>query len=144
MKFRKVLCAGTFDHYHIGHQFYLWQGITMAQAMVVIVARDRTVCDIKNHCAENREENRKQRIEEDFLHPSIRDTYSIAPIIRLGRSDKDFYQTIKEEDPDLIFLGYDQRFDEKKAHETFPHITFKRCGPYFPEIFKSSYFRDKG
>ncbi len=130
-KFQKVFVAGTFDHFHIGHQFFLWSAHGLAEEMVVVVARDKTVSHVKNISPTFPEEDRLARlVQENFSNTSI----------RLGREDRNFLATLEEENPDALFLGFDQRF-EVPDHPLFENIEVLRAEPYFPEFFKSSKFR---
>ena len=124
----KIFVAGTFDHFHVGHQWLLWQGALMGDCMVVTVARDKTVEHIKNHRPDFLEDQRLKRLEEEGL-PNTE--------VRLGREDADFLETLREESPDLVLLGYDQGCP-KSIEEEYKVI---RCSEYHPEVFKSSYFR---
>jgi len=131
-RFQKLFVAGTFDRFHTGHQFFLWQASGMCEQLVIIVARDKTVHRIKGRPSHHDEEARLQRIKnENIPHTSV----------RLGREDGDFFQTLQEESPDGLLLGYDQRFDEEKAKDIFPELLIIRAEAYKPEHFKSSKYR---
>jgi glycerol-3-phosphate cytidylyltransferase-like family protein len=99
--------------------------------MVVVVARDTTVQRIKNHQPRHSETQRLERLKQENL-PHTK--------VRLGRADGNFWETIREESPSVICLGYDQRFDESKCRELFPQIQIIRSDAYHPEFFKSSKF----
>ena len=125
-KYKKIFIAGTFDGLHVGHQYLLWQGSNMSDELVVIVARDRTVKKIKKRYPVYNEEDRLKAVKaQNFPNAQI----------RLGRSDGNFHKTIQEESPDLLLLGYDQRFDARVGN-----IQTLRLKAYFPEFFKSSKF----
>ncbi len=130
-KIPKLLVAGTFDQFHIGHQYFLWTAQNLAENMTIIIARDTTVLRVKEKHPKNPEQSRLERIEKELL-PDTK--------IRLGRADGNFWETIREESPTAIFLGYDQHFDETAHQELFPEIEILRALPYFPEFFKSSKF----
>lgn len=125
----KVFVAGTFDHFHIGHQYTLWRALNEGDQMVVIVARDKTVQKIKSKKSRQSEEIRVQRIRKEQLPNTI---------VRLGRSDAHFWQTLHDEKPDVLCLGYDQRISEKEIQKEFPNLIIKRMDPYYPDFFKSS------
>lgn len=42
-KFDHVMCFGTFDIFHPGHEFYLTQSQKFAHKMSIIIARDARV-----------------------------------------------------------------------------------------------------
>lgn len=127
----KIFVAGTFDHFHIGHQWLLWQACKMGESMTVIVAREQTVQNVKGHTPTHTEDERVQRIQKEGLPNTT---------IRLGREDQDFWKTLKEENPDHIVLGYDQKFDIESCRAEYPQISITRLEAYYPEYFKSSKF----
>jgi FAD synthetase len=135
-KFKKIFVAGTFDHFHMGHQYFLWSASSLAEEMVVVIARDETVLRIKDLAPTFSELERLSRVEREIF-PNAQ--------IRLGRSDRDFLKTLEEENPDVLFLGFDQRFvlNDEQQEEFFKKRVILRAEPYFPEFFKSSKFRSK-
>lgn len=128
----KLFLAGTFDPLHIGHQWLLWHATKIADKVVVIIATDVMVEKIRGRKPFNSERERMARLQRETL-PHTK--------IRLGREDGKFLQTIREEKPDILLLGFDQHADEKKIQMEFPHLTIQRAQKYFPEFFKSSHFR---
>ncbi len=129
--FSSILVAGTFDRLHVGHQFFLWSAKNICQDLIIIIARDKTVLQLKKKMPKKQENDRLKQIQAENLPNTT---------IRLGRADANFIETIREFSPEAILLGYDQFFDEMKAKEIFPKIKFFRAQPYFPELFKSSKF----
>lgn len=129
----KTLIAGTFDNFHVGHQWLIWSAIKQGSVVTIIVARDKTVESIKEMKPRNTETNRLKRVSSEVAGLSTVTT-------RLGRTDANFWQTIAEENPDLIMLGYDQHVQESQILEHFPNLKIERCTPYKPEFFKSSKF----
>lgn len=129
----KIFVAGTFDLFHIGHQWLLWQAVKYGDKMVVIVARDKTVTMIKKRSAIWDEQLRVGRIRNELL-PNT-DT-------ELGNEVGDFLATLKQHNPDLIVCGYDQFLPKIIIDYSQQHnIEIKRLDPYFPKYFKSSKFR---
>jgi FAD synthetase len=96
----RVMATGVFDLLHAGHLYYLTQSKKLGDELVVVVARDRTASRIK-HPPVIPEELRREMVE------------ALKPVDRavLG-SLTDIYHTVEELKPDIITLGYDQRFDE--------------------------------
>lgn len=41
--FSRVMCFGTFDIFHPGHEFYLGEAAKLADMMTVVIARDHRV-----------------------------------------------------------------------------------------------------
>ena len=132
-KFKKVFVAGTFDFLHIGHQYLLWTAANSAEKLVVIVARDENVLRIKGKQPHFSEKERIDRISREFL-PNAE--------IKLGGKNLDeFFQTLKNEKPDAIFLGYDQCLQFPAKNLAKLGIEIVRVDAFHPEFFKSSYFR---
>ena len=125
----KIFVAGTFDHFHVGHQWLLWQAALRADELVVVVARDKTVERIKGFFPSHNEIERKRRIEAEKISNAR---------VRLGNVDGDFLKTLKDEAPDLLWMGYDQHCPES----IYGVVEMERCSAYNPEVFKSSYFRN--
>lgn len=124
----KLLIAGTFDNFHVGHQWLIWSAYQKGSELVIIVARDETVAHIKQREPKNNEQSRLARIEQEIQgYPNIK--------VRLGRADQDFMVTIAEETPDMIYLGYDQQFNADSVN-----ILTERATAYAPDFFKSSKF----
>ena len=125
---KKVIVFGTFDVIHPGHIHLLKQAKKYGDYLVVIVARDITVCHIKGKTASNNEQARLQNIEK----------LKIGDKVRLGCLD-DKYQVLNEEKPDVIALGYDQHvFVDNLEDAVEDHVRIVRLSPYMPEIYKSS------
>lgn len=123
-----MLVFGTFDHFHPGHQ-YLLDAASSKGALFVIVARDETVERIKGRLPDQKQEERMQVLQE---------AYPDAEII-LG-SDGDYLQPVKEINPDLILLGYDQRMPPGVSEEDLP-CSIERMDALEPEKYKSSLMR---
>ena len=130
---RKVVCAGTFDHFHPGHRDFLRQAKTLGEVLTVIVARDETVKRIKGFLPTHSEQVRKRHVEES----------GIPELVILGNLDTDLFQIIQELKPDVIALGYDQRVSEEEIAERFPFCTIVRLISFEPDHYKSSFYRQK-
>lgn len=127
----KVMVFGTFDIIHPGHLYLFTEAKKLGDALTVIVARDQTVLEVKGRAVQNDENTRLKNIEN--LH--------IADKVILGNlADK--YQVIREEKPDIIALGYDQRAFVDSLNETLDSKTkIVRLKPFKEEIYKSSKLR---
>ncbi|RJQ39843.1 MAG: FAD synthase [Nitrospiraceae bacterium] len=133
MKKKRVVCAGTFDHLHLGHADFLKQAKALGDELVVIVARDENVRRIKNMPPEHNENERRESVEKT----GIPDTVS------LGYTDKDIFKILEDLKPDVIALGYDQRVSEEKIQERLPGCKVVRLKPFKPDKYKSSFYRAK-
>jgi FAD synthetase len=130
---KKVVCAGTFDHLHEGHINFLKQAKALGDELIVIVARDETVKRIKGFFPSQQEMVRRNNIEDT----------KIPDLVVLGNLDTDLFEILKELEPDIIALGYDQRVSEEEIIKRFPNCKVVRLLPYHPEKYKSSFFRKK-
>ncbi|MBU4321345.1 MAG: adenylyltransferase/cytidyltransferase family protein [Thermodesulfovibrionales bacterium] len=133
MKKKRVVCAGTFDHFHPGHIDFLKQAKVLGDELVVIVARDENVKRIKGMMPKHNESQRRENVEKT----------SISDRVILGYTDKDIFLILEELKPDIIALGYDQRVSEESVVKRLPHCKVVRLKPFHPEKYKSSYFRAK-
>ncbi len=129
----KIFIAGTFDNFHVGHQYLLWKGYNVGKELIIIVARDKIVKKIKGAFPKNNEYFRLKRLKKEFKDFS-------RVTIQLGNKDGDFLKTLKQVSPNYLFLGYDQYADIKKINNILPEIKIKIIKSYFSEFFKSSKF----
>jgi FAD synthetase len=100
-KMVKVMATGTFDLLHLGHIYYLKEAKKLGDKLAVVVATDSTVRRLK-HEPVNHQEVRLNLIKE----------LKIVDEAYLGHED-DMYEIVKEINPDIIALGFDQFHDEK-------------------------------
>lgn len=128
----KIFIAGTFDPLHIGHQWLLWYAAELSDELVVIVATDSMVSQVRGRDSYDLETKRMERLQQEKLPHTT---------IRLGREDGDFLKTLREEAPDILLLGFDQYAQEEMIQQEFPKLEIRRAKKYFPEFFKSSHFR---
>lgn len=128
---KKVMAFGTFDVLHPGHRFFLTEAKKFGDYLVVVIARDETVIGLKKRPALNKEDERKINLEK----------LAIANKVVLGNTGTDKLQIVRTENPDIIALGYDQKFFIDKLKVEFPKIGIVRIESFRPDIFKSSKFR---
>lgn len=129
---KKVFIAGTFDPFHVGHQWFLAQANELGERVSVIVATDAMVRQIRGRDPFDSQENRLARVSaEGFGHHNV----------RFGREDGDFLQTLREEAPDILLLGFDQHANEEVIAAEFPDLEIRRASAFYPEFFKSTKFR---
>ena len=125
---KKVMVLGTFDLLHPGHVHMLKEAKQYGDHLVVVVSRDQTVWEVKAHKPRHNETVRLQNLEQ----------LGIADTVRLGHLD-DKHQVIREEKPDVIALGYDQKFFIDTLEDALEdHVQIVRLSPYRPEVYKSS------
>ena len=96
------MATGVFDILHPGHVLFLRKAKNFGDELVVVVARDSTAERMK-HRPIMQEDDRRFMVE------------SLKPVNRavLGYED-DIYRIVEELKPDIIVLGYDQKFQESE------------------------------
>ncbi|MEM1657786.1 MAG: adenylyltransferase/cytidyltransferase family protein [Candidatus Jordarchaeales archaeon] len=97
-----MMVFGTFDILHAGHLKFLEEAKKLGgegARLVVVVARDSTVCKVRGRPPIFSEEDRRRLIE------------GLKPVDKaiLGYEGDDMLKVVEEEKPDVIVLGYDQR-----------------------------------
>lgn len=132
---KTVLCFGTFDLLHPGHGHYFAQAEKLGDKVVVVVARDRTVLDVKGQLPSMNEDARLQAVA---AHPCVDEAY-------LGNHD-DKYRIVEEIKPDVILLGYDQQAFTDKLEDELERrdidAEIRRAEALEPERYKSSLLRE--
>jgi FAD synthetase len=103
-----VLLFGTFDFLHSGHLHAFLGAKKHADKLVVCVARDSAVTEIKGTAPIHFEEERLALVQ----HIDIVDSAC------LGDTAQGVYSVIGEVNPDVIALGYDQH-ELKQSLTTF-------------------------
>ncbi|MGD0249962.1 MAG: adenylyltransferase/cytidyltransferase family protein [Thermoplasmata archaeon] len=99
----RVMATGVFDLLHPGHVYFLTEAKKLGDELVVVVARDQTARRLK-HETYVPEHMRREMVE------------ALKPVDRavLG-STTDIYETVVNERPSLIALGYDQVWNEREV-----------------------------
>ena len=126
----RVLCCGTFDHYHPGHESYLRQAAALGTELWVVVARDENVERLKGRRPDQPE---TQRLSALAGVPWVTE-------VRLGYPGSNLLRIVEEIAPDVIALGYDQKAPPG-LREAFPGCDIVVLEAHHPEKYKSSLFR---
>ncbi|MBI2143138.1 FAD synthase [Candidatus Woesearchaeota archaeon] len=128
---KKVMCFGTFDVLHEGHKFYLTEAKRLGDYLVVVVARDDTVKEVKKRQPLHSESERVRHLQQ----------LGIADKVVLGNPG-DKLKVIEDEMPDVICFGYDQNAFTENAKEKLKqrglNVEVVRLPAYKPEVYKSS------
>ncbi len=114
---KKVLAGGSFVLPHQGHIFFLERARELGDYLVVVIASDETLRKKKKPLLLSAEK-RKKLIER----------LGIADKVIIG-SSSDFLEPVRKERPDIIVLGYDQRFSKellKRIKEELPNCKIVR------------------
>lgn len=122
---------GTFDLLHPGHINFLRQAKKHGQ-LTVVIARDKTVRRLKGRFPLHAERKRQLVVKN----------LNLAAKVILG-SLTDKYAAIKKYQPDLIALGYDQRYFTDQLKEKFKKIKIVRLKAFKPNKFKTSFLKLK-
>ena len=126
---------GTFDIVHHGHMNLFLQAKKHGERLVVVVARDTRVKELKKDKPVHTEKERKKFLEQ------IR----YIDEVLLG-DKKDVYAVIKKIKPNIIVLGYDQKFFidtlESKIHEFGLTTKVIRAKPYKHSNLKSKKIKE--
>jgi len=129
---KQVMVFGTFDIFHPGHEYFLKQARKLGDYLIVVIARDKTVIEIKNKKPLHNERQRLKLIEQSRL----------ANRVILG-SITDKYLAIKKYRPRIIALGYDQAnfvigLEDKLKSLNLLKTKIIRLKPFKPNKYKSS------
>ena len=124
---------GVFDRLHPGHVSFLEQASAMGDELIVVLARDASVRELKNKTPYHNEYERIQ---------TVRKIAGVDHVV-LGDEKLGSYAVIQKHKPDMICLGYDQhglgedltkRMREGKL-TSVPLITLTA---HKPEVFHTS------
>jgi FAD synthetase len=96
----RIVATGTFDILHPGHVYYLEESKKLGDELFVIVARDTNVKH-KPHPIIPEEQRLKM-------------VAALNPVDHAMLGDKtDMFRPIREIQPDIITIGFNQRFSEE-------------------------------
>lgn len=126
-----VMAFGTFDVFHAGHENFLNQAKELGDFLIVVVARDATVKNVKGEYPEENERERLHNVKES----------GIADKVVHGYND-DKYRVIKKFKPNVIALGYDQFVFTYQLNKILideqMNTEIVRLDSYRPDIYKST------
>ena len=132
---KTVMCFGTFDLLHLGHLNYFQQAKRYGDYLMVVIARDKTKIAQKKEVIFSE----RERLE---LVKGLR----VVDEAVLGYPE-DHFRIIQEKRPDVIFLGYDHKIDEKMLTAKFKKrsltLVIKRAKPFKIGKHKSTLLREK-
>ncbi|OPX61165.1 MAG: FAD synthase [Methanomassiliicoccales archaeon PtaB.Bin134] len=101
----RVMASGVFDILHPGHLRYLQEAKDHGDELVVVVATDATVRRRKH-----------EPITPENMRLELISALKMVDRAVLG-SDGDMFGVVERIRPDIIALGYDQDFDERRIEE---------------------------
>lgn len=133
---RIVLVFGTFDFLHIGHIAFLHGAKKKGNMLVVAVARDSVVKEIKKTAPIHNEKERKAIVSE----------LSCVDKVVFGDRKLGQYAILKKVHPDVVAVGYDQQAFEtdlqRYIHAHGLHMLVARIPAYKPKTRKSSIIKN--
>ena len=97
-----VLTGGVFDIIHPGHIHTLNSAKLLGDVLIVVVATDKTVVTMK----------RKKPLHNQEQRRSLINSLKMVDLAVIG-NEKDIFTTVKDIQPEVIALGYDQAHQEK-------------------------------
>lgn len=132
----RVMVFGTFDYLHAGHENLFIQARELGEEIITVIARDKTVINIKGHSPDHSEKERLENLKAT----------NWSDLITLG-NQKDKTKVIKEYRPDVIALGYDQFAFTYRLEKFLMDIKLDakiiRLKPYRPDMYKSSIIKQQ-
>ena len=128
---KTVMIFGTFDILHYGHIHLFEEAKKLGDRLVAVVARDSNVEMIKGKKSFHTEKERQAFLQHIDLIDEV----------RLGDM-KDVYKVIKDVQPNVIALGYDQKVFvddiEKRCAAYDLAVDIVRMKPYEQEHYKTT------
>ncbi|HJK08560.1 MAG TPA: adenylyltransferase/cytidyltransferase family protein, partial [Methanocorpusculum sp.] len=98
---RKIVATGTFDILHPGHLFYLEESRKLGDELWVIVARERNVV------------HKPRPIVPEEQRLKMISGLRCVDHALLGDME-DMFRPIADIDPEVVTLGFNQKFSEEK------------------------------
>ena len=125
---KTVLAFGTYDLFHLGHEYFLREAKKYGDRLVVVVARDANVERIKGRSPQQDEETRRAAVEE----------FEAVDEAVLGYEEWGKHMRVLEDiAPNVICLGYDQKAQLPEGDWKVVVID-----SFEPEKYKSSLLRE--
>tara|TARA_B100000700_G_scaffold316418_1_gene405937 strand:+ start:174 stop:593 length:420 start_codon:yes stop_codon:yes gene_type:complete len=132
---KTVMLFGTFDILHLGHIDMFLQAKKYGEHLIVVVARDLRVEQVKGERPVHSEKERAALLS----HLDCVDTVVLGDLL-------DVYQIIARKKPDVIALGYDQTCFVDKLSEKIASYGLDsevvRLLPYKEKKYKSGLIKD--
>ena len=130
---KKVMVFGAFDILHPGHSYFFKEAAKHGDFLIAVVARDTTIKAVKNEFPSENEQLRLKKVGKSVDRAVLGD-------------DRDVYKVIKDEKPDVICLGYDQKAFIDKLQEKLDTFGLKteimRLDAFKEHKYKSSIIKN--
>ena len=135
---KKVMVFGVFDGIHEGHRQLLKQARNLGDYLVVVVAQNHIVEQLKGT-------QPRLDLAERFAHLEAEDG---VDQVLIGDEEHGTWEVVKTNKPDIIALGYDQRVlkEDLEAHmkEFNPKPGIVVLDAYEPNDLHSSILNNNG
>ena len=135
---KTVMVFGTFDGIHPGHDSFLSQARELGDQLVVSVASDKFVQELKKQEPLHNEQDRLQAVQG----------HELVDKVIIGDQVIGNFESVQKIQPDVIALGYDQEQLTKKLTEwiaeTGSQIKTVTLKSHKPKTYKSSKLRYVG
>ena len=132
-----VLAGGVFDIIHPGHIHTLNAAKALGDVLVVAIATDKTAQKMK----------KRSPLHNQELRCELVSCLSMVDKAVIGHED-DIFKTVKEVEPNIIVLGYDQIHQEKFIDEGCKRINLNveivRLQSPVPELSSSEIEKQYG
>jgi FAD synthetase len=132
---KKVMVFGTFDLVHPGHEYFLSEARRHGDELVVVIARDDTVRQVKG----------RKPVFNEYMRAREIERLPMTDKVVLGEH-ADRMAVIRSEAPHVVCLGYDQKafvdlLEDLRASDelAFEIVRLPACKP---EEYQSSRYRD--
>lgn len=132
----RVMTFGTFDGIHDGHRHLFAEAGELGDELLVVVARDEHVLELKGHIPERLLDERMELVSYES---------EVSQVIA-GDEELGTYRVVREHRPDIIVIGHDQddllRDLESWLEDEGTTIVFHKASPFSPEVFSTSILSD--
>ncbi|MGC9968723.1 MAG: adenylyltransferase/cytidyltransferase family protein [Minisyncoccia bacterium] len=129
---RTVMVFGTFDGIHDGHRAFLRQAREHGDHLIVAVAQDAVVEQLKKRPPQRNIQERIGALADEAL----------ADQVVAGDTEIGTYAVVKRYRPDVIALGYDQTALKKDIEQHLSdfgwYVEMVTLRPHKPEIHHTS------
>lgn len=133
-KKKRVMVFGVFDRLHPGHLYFLAAAREHGDELIAVVARDRTVMELKN----------KQPFHSETERLAVVSEIPEVTLAVLGDETSGSYGVIAAHKPDVICVGYDQHglaenLNNKIISEFISSPTIVWLESHYPDKFHTSH-----
>jgi cytidyltransferase-like protein len=123
---------GVFDGIHEGHRALFSQAKKLGDYLIAVTPPDQIIQQLKGHLP-------KINLEERMEHLKKVDEVNEVAI---GDNQLGVWEVVRKYKPDIIVLGYDQRFLKEDLEKHFSEFGYlpdiKIMESYRPEVYHSS------